>query len=64
MPETTGVGVVTCQHVWDVDEKAVDGVFSAVCKLCHEKRDFPLWPKVSAMGMRAWGRAAKIGVVD
>ena len=55
---------MTCQHIWDIATKAVDGAFPAECKVCREKRGFSQWPKVSAMGKRAWGRAAKIGVVD
>ena len=53
---------VTCKHVWWIDMKAVDGVFPAVCKICHERRDFSQWPKVSRMGQGA--RRRKIEMVD
>ena len=55
---------MTCSHVWKLDMKAVNGVFPGKCKLCGEKRDFLLFPKVSRMGKGAWGRAGRIGVVD
>ena len=42
--------------------KAVDGVYPGVCKICGEKRDFPLFPKVSRMGQGA--RRRKIEIVD
>ena len=54
--------VVTCKHVWWIDMKAVDGVYPGVCKICGEKRDFPLFPKVSRMGQGA--RRRKIEIVD
>jgi len=36
--------LTTCPpHYWDISEKPVDGKYSAICRKCGAKREYPAW---------------------